>query len=147
MAYMCLGRFKSDETLVFEERGYLEYPNKKKNLSEHSSEPTTGNRIRATLRTVPTVVIAHTFCASRDTQFSSIGGAYQYRNIFAWFKTIRIKQNLASALGIQKENWEVTVHLSEIFKLQFAKERYTLLCILKLFANIVDFFLDFNITC
>ena len=54
------------------------------------------------------------------------------------------KQNLASALGIQKENWGgggglgVTMHFSEIIKLQFGKERHALLCILKLFTNIVD---------
>ena len=48
------------------------------------------------------------------------------------------KKNLASALGIQKENWGVTKHFSEITNLQFGKERHTLLCILKLFANIVD---------
>ena len=30
----------------------------------------------------------------------SMGGAYQYRDIFARFKTMRRKQNLASAFGI-----------------------------------------------
>ena len=51
------------------------------------------------------------------------------------------------------------MHFSEIIKLQFGKERHTLLCILKLFTNIVDkffsnnawlppiLFLDFNNTC
>ena len=51
------------------------------------------------------------------------------------------------------------MHFSEIIKVQFGKERHTLLCILKLFTNIVDelssknawlppiFFLDFNNTC
>ena len=34
-----------------------------------------------------------------------MGDAYQYRDIFPRFKTIRRKQNLASAFGIQKENW------------------------------------------
>ena len=38
------------------------------------------------LRTVPTIVTAHTFCASPDTRI-----AYQYRDIFARFKTIRRK--------------------------------------------------------
>ena len=49
------------------------------------------------------------------------------------------------------------MHFSEIIKLQFEKERHTLLCILKLFANIHElslkngwlpsiFFLDFNNT-
>ena len=32
------------------------------------------------------------------------GVAYYYRDIFAQFKIMRGKQNLASALGIQKEN-------------------------------------------
>ena len=36
------------------------------------------------LRTVPTFVTAHTFCASRDTRIP-IGGAYSYRDIFARF--------------------------------------------------------------
>ena len=51
------------------------------------------------------------------------------------------------------------MHFSEIIKLQFAKECHTLLCILKLFTNIIHelsfknawlppiFFLDFNNTC
>ena len=34
-----------------------------------------------------------------------MGGAHSYRGIFAQFKTMRKKWNLASALGIQKENW------------------------------------------
>ena len=51
------------------------------------------------------------------------------------------------------------MHFLEIIKLQFEKERHTLLCILKLFTDIIDelslknawlppiFFLDFNRTC
>ena len=51
------------------------------------------------------------------------------------------------------------MHSLEIIKLQLEKERHTLLCILKLFTNIVHelflknawllpiFFLDFNNTC
>ena len=35
-----------------------------------------------------------------------MSGAYQYRDVFAWFKTKRRKQNLISAFGIQKENRE-----------------------------------------
>ena len=70
------------------------------------------------------------------------------------------KPNLASALGIQKENWGVTMHFSEIIKLQFGKEHNTVLCILKLLTNILDqlslnlnawfpsiFFSDFYNTC
>ena len=51
------------------------------------------------------------------------------------------------------------MHFSEIIKLQFEKERHTLLCILKLFTNVVHelplkngwlppiSFFDFNNTC
>ena len=51
------------------------------------------------------------------------------------------------------------MHFREILKLQFEKERQILLCILKLFTNIIHelslknawlppvFFLDFNNTC
>ena len=35
---------------------------------------------------------------------------------------MRRKQNLASALGIQEENWGVTMHFSEILKLQGEKK-------------------------
>ena len=73
---------------------------------------------------------------------------------------MRRKPHLASALGIQKENWGVTMHFSEIIKLQFGKEHNTVLCILKLLTKILDqlslnlnawfpsiFFLDFYNTC
>ena len=32
-------------------------------------------------------------------------GAYLYRSIFAWFMSMREKEILARAIGIQKENW------------------------------------------
>ena len=59
--------------------------------------------------------------------------------IFAPFKTMRTKQNSASAHGIQKK-LGITMHFSEIIiiiiiKLQFIKECHTLLCILQLFTN------------
>ena len=88
-----------------------------------------------------------------------MAGAYLYRDIFARFKTMGRQQNLASDLGIQKKKLGVTTHFTDIFELQFGKEHHTLLCILKLFTNIVDqlssknawfspiFFLDFNNTC
>ena len=47
------------------------------------------------------------------------------------------KQNLVSSLGIQKDLLGVTMHFSEIVKLQLGKERHTLLCILKHFTNII----------
>ena len=50
------------------------------------------------------------------------------------FKTKRRKQNLGSALGIQKENhWGVIVHFSEIFKFQYGIKSHTLLYILLVF--------------
>ena len=57
--------------------------------------------------------------------------------VLCGLKTMRRKQNLASAAGIQKENWRVTMHFSEIIKLQFGKKCHTLLCILALFKIIV----------
>ena len=54
------------------------------------------------------------------------------------YKTVRRKQNLASAFGIQKKKLGVTTHFSEIIKLLFGKERLIFSCILKLFTNIVD---------
>ena len=61
-----------------------------------------------------------------------MGGAYQYRNIFAQFKTMRRKQNLARKVG-------VTMHFLDIIKLQFGRKRHTLLCILLLFRIIVPY--------
>ena len=68
-----------------------------------------------------------------------MGCTYQYRNIFAWFKaSIRRKQNLANAFGIQlKRKSGVTMHFSEMIKLQFEKKRHIFLCILLLFRIIV----------
>ena len=60
--------------------------------------------VTSVLRTVPTIVTAHTFCASQILGFP-MGVAYQYKDIFARFKSMRRKQNLPNALGISKENW------------------------------------------
>ena len=56
------------------------------------------------LRTVGLLLLLRIRSAHLEILWFPMGGAYQYRNIFAQFKTIRRKQNLASALGIQKEN-------------------------------------------
>ena len=50
----------------------------------------------ALLRMVSTIVITHTFFASRDTSDFILA---------VLINTMQRKQNLASALGIQKENW------------------------------------------
>ena len=52
------------------------------------------------LRTVPTFVVAHL-----EILGFPVGGVYSYMDIFARLKTMRRNQTLASALGIQKENW------------------------------------------
>ena len=54
-----------------------------------------------------------------------MGGVHQYKQykgIFARSKAMRRKQDLASTLGIQKQNWGVTMHFSEIIKLQFGNK-------------------------
>ena len=89
------------------------------------------------LRMVPTIVIEHTFCASRDTWIS-------YRRCLLIQEYFCAVQNYSDKAKLSKCSWYpkrklgVTMHFSEIIKLQFAKERHTLLCILKLFINIVD---------
>ena len=56
------------------------------------------------IREVPAIVIAHTFCASRDSRIS-YGWCLLIQGYFCAVQTMRRKQNLASTLGIQKENW------------------------------------------
>ena len=91
------------------------------------------------LRAVPTIVIAHTFCASPDTRIS-----YMYRRCLLIQGYFCAVQNYAEKAELSQCSWYpkrklgVTTHFSEIIKLQFGKERHTLLCILKLFTNIVD---------
>ena len=88
---------------------------------------------------MPTIVIAHTFCASRDTRIS-------YRQCLLIQRYFCAVQNYAEKAGLSKCSWYPkrklgvtgTGHFSEIIKLQFGKERHTLLCILKLSANVVD---------
>ena len=89
------------------------------------------------LRAVPTIIIARTFCASQDTRISHRWCS----SIQGYFRAV---QNYAEKAELSKCSWYpkrklgVTKHFSEISKLQFGKERHTLLCILKFFTNIVD---------
>ena len=48
------------------------------------------------------------------------------------------KAELSKCSCYPKRKLRVAMHFSEIIKLQFGKERHTLLSILKLFTNIVD---------
>ena len=60
-----------------------------------------GQSKQTVLWTVPIFVIAHTPAHLEVLEFP-MGGAY--RDILARFKTTQRKQNLASALGILKQN-------------------------------------------
>ena len=93
------------------------------------------NRHKKTLlRTVPTFVTTHTFCASRDTRVS-----------YVWYLLRRIFYNYAEKAEFSKCFWypkrklggPVNMHFSEIIKFQFGKKRHALLCILLLFRIIV----------
>ena len=48
------------------------------------------------------------------------------------------KEELSKCSWYPKRKLGVTTHFSEIIKLEFGKERHTLLCIVELFTNIVD---------
>ena len=86
------------------------------------------------LRTVHTIVIAHTFCASRDTRIC-------YRRCLLMMRYFCAVQNHAEKTELGKCFWYpkrklgVTMQFSEIIKLQFGKERHTLLCILQILIN------------
>ena len=88
------------------------------------------------LRMVPTIGIAHTFCASRDTQIS-YGWYLLIQGYFCTVQTYAEKEELSKCSRYQKRKFGVTTHFSEIVKLQFGKEHHTLLYILKLFNLII----------
>ena len=84
--------------------------------SNNSSEPS--------LRTVPTIVTAHTFCASRDTRVSVLWVVHSNTGIF--LRGLKLHQ----MLWYLKKKLEGTMHFSEIIKLQLRKKSHTLLYIL-----------------
>ena len=86
---------------------------------------------------VLTIVIAHTFCASRDTRIS-YGWYLLIQGYFCVVQNYAEKAELNKCSLYPKRKLGVTMHISEIIKLQFGKERHTLLCILELFTNIVE---------
>ena len=88
------------------------------------------------LRTVPTIVIAHMFCASRDTRIF-LWWCVLIQGYFCAVQNYAEKAELSKCSWYPKRKLGVTMNFSEIIKLQFGKERHTLLCILKLFTNIV----------
>ena len=86
---------------------------------------------------MPTIVTAHTFCASRDTRIS-YGLCLLIQGYFCAVQNYGEKEELSKFSWYPKRKLGVTTHFSEITKLQFGKERHILLCNLKLFANVVD---------
>ena len=78
---------------------------------------------------MPTIVIAHTFCASPDRRCLLIQGQ------FCSVQNYAEKAELSKCSWYPKRKSEIAMHFSEIIKLQFRKQRHTLLCILKLFPN------------
>jgi len=82
----------------------------------------------------PTIVIAQImFSASWETLNILMGDTYyKCKDIFGGL-------TLCGVLLVSKRRLWVTMHFSEIIKLQFGKEHHTFLCNLKLFfTNIVD---------
>ena len=110
------------------------------------------------LRTVPTIVTAHTFCASRDTRVS-YGWCLLIREYFCAAENYTEKAELSKCFWYLIRKLGVTMHFSEIIKLQFRKKSQTLLYILAVFRDIIaylslknawlppSFFLDFNSPC
>ena len=64
---------------------------------------------------------------------SFLGNLPTNTNVFLHGLGLWKKQILTKATRIQKENWGVTTHFSEIIELKFGKKLPYILCILKLF--------------
>ena len=93
--------------------------------------------INSVLRAVPTIVIcAYVLRIWRYSGFP-IGDAYKYSDILARLKTIRKKVNICKYHWYPKRKYGVIMHFWEIITLQFEKKRQTLLCIFKLFFQIL----------
>ena len=111
----------------------------KSTLRNSTKEQYKNNAINSVLvlRTVATIVIAHTFCPSRDTRIS-YRRSLLIQGYFCAVQNYAEKAELSKCSWYPKRKLGLTMHFSEKIKLQFGKEHHTLLCILKLSANIVD---------
>ena len=85
-----------------------------------SSGETFWCKFKNILRTVPTIVIAHTFCASRDTPIS-YGWCLSIQGYFCPVQNYAEKAELCKCSWYPKRKLGVTMHVSEIIKLQFGK--------------------------
>ena len=69
---------------------------------------------------VPTFVTAHTFCASQDTRVS-YGWCLLIQGYFCAVENYAEKVELSKCSWYPKRQFGVTMHFSEIIKLQFGK--------------------------
>ena len=106
------------------------------NFSERMKSDVALVLITLILRTVPTIVTAHTFCASRDTKVS-YGWFLLIQEYFCAVKNCAEKAELTKCSWYLKRKLGVAMHFSEKIKLQFRKKSHTLLYILALFRDIV----------
>ena len=102
-------------------------------LGNHVVEPI---RVQTILRTVPTIVTAHTFCVSRDTRVS-YGWCLLIQEYFCPVENYTEKAELSKCFWYLKRKLGVTMRFSEIIKLQVRKKFHTLLYILALFRDII----------
>ena len=86
---------------------------------------------------MPTVVLAHMFCASRDTRVS-YGWCLLIQGCFCAVQNYAEEAELSKCSWYPKRKLGVTMQFSQIIKLHFGKERSTSLCILDLSTNILD---------
>ena len=78
---------------------------------------------------MPTIVTAHTFCASRDTRVS-YRSCLPIQEYFCAVKNYTEKAELTKCLWYVKRKLGVTMHFSEKIRLQFRKKSHTLLYVL-----------------
>ena len=79
------------------------------------------------LRTVPTIVIAHTFCASRDTRIS-YGWCLLIQGYFCAVQNYAKKAELSKWSRYPKRKLGVTAHFSEIIIISFSLEMNAIHC-------------------
>ena len=90
--------------------------------------------LRFLLRTVPTIVNAHTFCASRDTR-DSYRWCLLIQEYFCAVYNYTEKAELTNFFWYLKRKLGVAMLFSEIIRLQFRKKSHTLLYILAVFRD------------
>ena len=86
---------------------------------------------------VPAVVMANTFCTSRDTRFPT-------RVVLIFLCGLKLcGEKLSTWSSCPKRKFEVTMHFSEMGKLLFEKERHILLIALYFKAFLEIFVINY----